>query len=79
MQLEFNDAVVTQMVDFLKDYAPPPFNHLPDAYPDLVNVPELWGAMFDISDGRSQARFVTSIFWPYVRRAARRLVAEHHS
>lgn len=76
---EFNDAVVTQMVDFLKDYAPPPFNHLPEAYPDLVRVPELWGAMFDISDGRSQARFVTSVFWPYVRRAARRLVAEHHS
>ena len=76
---EFKDAVITQMVDFLKDYAPPPFNHLPEAYPDLVRVPELWGAMFDISDGRSQARFVTSIFWPYVRRAARRLVNEHHS
>jgi 1,2-diacylglycerol 3-beta-galactosyltransferase len=76
---EFGDAVITQMVDFLKDYAPPPFNHLPEAYPDMVRVPELWGAMFDISDGRSQARFVTSIFWPYVRRAARRLVREHHS
>ncbi len=76
---EFDDAVITQMVDFLKDYAPPPFNHLPEAYPDLVRVPELWGAMFDISDGRSQARFVTSVFWPYVRRAARRLVNDHHS
>ena len=76
---EFKDAVITQMVDFLKDYAPPPFNHLPEAYPELVRVPELWGAMFDISDGRSQARFVTSIFWPYVRRAARRLVNDHHS
>jgi 1,2-diacylglycerol 3-beta-galactosyltransferase len=76
---EFGEAVITQMVDFLKDYAPPPFNHLPEAYPDMVRVPELWGAMFDISDGRSQARFVTSIFWPYVRRAARRLVREHHS
>ncbi|HEX7542134.1 MAG TPA: glycosyltransferase [Anaerolineales bacterium] len=76
---EFGEAVITQMVDFLKDYAPPPFNHLPEAYPDMVRVPELWGAMFDISDGRSQARFVTSIFWPYVRRAARRLVRDHHS
>jgi 1,2-diacylglycerol 3-beta-galactosyltransferase len=76
---EFDETVITQMVDFLKDYAPPPFNHLPEAYPDLVRVPELWGAMFDISDGRSQARFVTSVFWPYVRRAARRLVREHHS
>jgi 1,2-diacylglycerol 3-beta-galactosyltransferase len=76
---EFDDTVITQMVDFLKDYAPPPFNHLPEAYPDLVRVPELWGAMFDISDGRSQARIVTSLFWPYVRRSARRLIREHHS
>lgn len=76
---EFGGSVITQMVDFLKDYAPPPFNHLPKVYPDLVRVPELWGAMFDISDGRPQARIVTSTFWPYVRRAARRLVREHHS
>jgi 1,2-diacylglycerol 3-beta-galactosyltransferase len=76
---EFGEAVNTQMVDFIKEYAPPPFNRLPEVYPDLVRVPELWGAMFDISDGRSQARIVTSTFWPYVRRAARRLVREHHS
>ncbi len=76
---EFGEAVVTQMVDFLKEYAPPPFNRLPEAYPDMVRVPELYGAMFDISDGRSQARIVTSTFWPYVRRAARRLVRDHHS
>jgi len=75
----YGEAVITQMVDFLKDYAPAPFNHLPEVYPDLVRVPELWGAMFDISDGRPQARIVTSTFWPYVRRAARRLVREHHS
>jgi 1,2-diacylglycerol 3-beta-galactosyltransferase len=79
IQCEFGEAVITQMVDFLKDYAPPPFNHLPEAYPDMVRVPELWGVMFDISDGRPQARLVTSVFWPYVRRAARRLVRDHHS
>jgi 1,2-diacylglycerol 3-beta-galactosyltransferase len=76
---EFGEAVNTEMVDFLKDYAPPPFNHLPEAYPEMVRLPELWGAMFDISDGRPQARIVTSTFWPIARRAARRLVREHHS
>jgi 1,2-diacylglycerol 3-beta-galactosyltransferase len=76
---EFGEAILTQMVDFLKDYAPPPFNRLPEVYPDLVHVPELWGVMFDISDGRSQARIMTSTFWPYVRRGARRLVRDHHS
>jgi 1,2-diacylglycerol 3-beta-galactosyltransferase len=76
---EFGDAVVTEMVDFLKDYAPPPFNLLPEIYPDIMRAPELWGALFDISDGRPQARFVTSTFWPYVRRAIHRLVRDHHS
>ena len=76
---EFGDAVITKMVDFLKEYAPEPFNHLPEIYPDLVRVPELWGAMFEIFDGRPQARFVTSTFWPIARKAARKLVNDHHS
>ncbi len=79
VRAEFGDAVQTNMVDFLKEYAPPPFNKLPEVYPDLVRVPELWGVFFDISDGRPQARFVSSAFWPYVRRAAHRLVREHDS
>jgi 1,2-diacylglycerol 3-beta-galactosyltransferase len=79
LELEFGDAITTEMVDFLKDYAPAPYNRLPEHYPDLVRVPELWGVGFYISDGRSQARIVTSTFWPYVRRAARRLVKEHPS
>jgi len=77
LQLEFDDRVTIEMVDFLKDYAPPPYNQLPRIYPDLVKVPELWGAGFKISDGRPQARMITSTFWPLVRRAAQRLVEEH--
>jgi len=76
---EFGEAITTEMVDFLKDYAPAPYNRLPEHYTDLVRVPELWGVGFFISDGRSQARIVTSTLWPYVRRAARRLVKEHPS
>lgn len=75
--LEYGDAVTIEMVDFMKDYAPPPYNSLPKMYPDLVRVPELWGVSFHISDGRPQARMLTSTFWPTVRRAARRLVREH--
>ncbi|HVM71210.1 MAG TPA: glycosyltransferase [Anaerolineales bacterium] len=76
---EFGDTLATEMVDFLKDYAPPPFNLLPEIYPDLVRAPDLWGAMFDISDGRPQARIIHSTFWPYVRRASHRLVRDHKS
>jgi len=79
LHLEFGDAVVTEIVDFLQDYAPPPYNRLPHIYPDLVRVPELWGVGFHISDGRRQARIMTSTLWPIVRRAARRLVREHPS
>lgn len=77
LQLEFGDALTTEMVDFLTDYAPPPSNRLPEFYPDLVRIPELWGVGFHISDGRSQARIMTSTMYPLVRRAARRLVSEH--
>jgi 1,2-diacylglycerol 3-beta-galactosyltransferase len=77
LQLEFGEAVSTEMVDFLKDYAPPPYNQLPRFYPEMVKLPELWGVGFKISDGRPQARLMTSTFWPIVRRAARRLVKEH--
>jgi len=77
LQLEFGDALTTEMVDFLTDYAPPPSNRLPEFYPDLVRIPELWGVGFHISDGRPQARLMTSTMYPIVRRAARRLVREH--
>ena len=76
LQLEFGDGVTFESVDFLKD-APPPYNQLPRFYPDMVKIPELWGVGFKISDGRPQARMITSSFWPLVRRAARRLVKEH--
>ena len=74
---EYGDTLVTKKVDFFKDYAPPPFNILPKLYPQMMKVPELWGAFFDLSDGRSQARFMTSAFWPYVSNAAHRLAKEH--
>ena len=76
---EYGDTLVTKMVDFFKDYAPLPLNYLPDLYPHMVKIPKLWGAFFDLSDGRSQARFMTSAFWPFVSTAARRLAYEHQN
>jgi 1,2-diacylglycerol 3-beta-galactosyltransferase len=75
--LEFGDAVTTEMVDFFKGYAPLPFNKMPDWYPDMVKAPNLWGLSFKISDGRARARAITASMWPYVGRAARRLVEAH--
>jgi 1,2-diacylglycerol 3-beta-galactosyltransferase len=77
LNLEFGDAITTEMVDFLKDYAPQPYNQLPRFYPEMVRIPELWGVGYRISDGRPQARIMTSTLWPIVRNAARRLIREH--
>jgi 1,2-diacylglycerol 3-beta-galactosyltransferase len=77
IQLEYGDAVTTEMVDFFKSHAPLPLNKLPDWYPDMVKAPHLWGLSFKMSDGRRRARAITASMWPYVGRAVRRIVKEH--
>ena len=79
LDLEFSNQVTTEMVDFFKDYAPIPFNRMPDLYPQLVKAPQLWQAGFYATDGRPQARIMTTALWPYARRAAKRLLDAHPS
>lgn len=79
LQLEFGDAVTTEMVDFFKDYAPLPFNKMPDWYPEMVKAPRLWSASFYATDGRARARAITTALWPYARQAARALFRAHPS
>ncbi len=77
--LEFGDSVTTEMVDFFKEYAPIPFNKMPELYPQMVKAPQLWGAGFYATDGRPQARVLTTAFWPYTARAAKTLLNSHPS
>jgi 1,2-diacylglycerol 3-beta-galactosyltransferase len=77
VHLEFKNKVTTEMVDFFKDHAPPPFNHAGDLYPYMVKAPRLWGASFHATDGRAQARVITTTLWPLARPAARTLVKSH--
>jgi 1,2-diacylglycerol 3-beta-galactosyltransferase len=77
LELEYGDAISTEMLDFFKGYAPLPFNKMPDWYPDMVKAPQLWGLSFKISDGRMRARAITASMWPYVGRAARKIVKNH--
>ena len=74
VHLEYGDSVTTEMVDFFKDYAPPPFNRAGEIYPYLVKAPQLWSASFHATDGRARARVITATMWPIARRAARELV-----
>lgn len=79
LQLEFGDLITTEMVDIFKEHSPMPINRLPQWYPYMVKAPHLWGASFHISDGRAQARAITSTLWPAVSRIARRIVNSHPS
>ena len=77
LQIEYGDRFTYEMIDFFKDYAPPPFSRLPEMYPELVKAPRLWGASFYATDGRARARMITSSLWPVARLGARRLVRDH--
>jgi len=77
IELEYGDAVTTEMVDFIKSHAPLPLNKMPDWYPDMVKAPQLWGLSFKMSDGRRRARAITASMWPYVGRAAKAMVKNY--
>ena len=70
------DDIEVLLVDALHKYAPTPFNRLPGLYPRMVRTPRMWGMGFRVSNGRQRGRVLTSLIWPYVRRASQRLVAE---
>ncbi len=77
VHLEYKNEVTTEMVDFFKEYAPPPFNRLGAMYPYMVKAPRLWRASFYATDGRARARMITTTTWPIARRAVKALVREH--
>ncbi|HSO11334.1 MAG TPA: glycosyltransferase [Anaerolineales bacterium] len=77
INIEYKNKVTTEMVDFFKDYAPRPFNRVGDMYPYMVKAPHLWSASFRATDGRTQARAITTTMWPLARQAAKTLVKSH--
>ncbi len=70
------ESVEIQLVDFLKEHAPIPFNRLPELYPFMVKKPAGWGLGYRLSDNPGRARALTNILWPYISRAARRIIGE---
>jgi 1,2-diacylglycerol 3-beta-galactosyltransferase len=70
--LEFPGAISTEMVDFFKKYAPPPFDLAPETY-----LPDLWKLGFNLSNGRRRTKALVDAFWPYIKSAAYRLIEEH--
>ncbi len=78
LELEFPGCFEIQLIDVFKQYAPPPLNLAPAAYPGMVRVPQMWGFGYHVTDSHRRARALTGAAWPYVRRAARRFAREQH-
>ena len=77
LHLKYGESFTAQMVDFFKDYAPPPFSKMSDLYPEMVKAPRLWQASFYATNGRGRARVITASLWPIAREPARNLVRDH--
>ena len=79
LNLEYGDRISTSMVDVFKDYAPRPFNRMPELYPHMVRVPRAWELSYRLSDGNRRARLITASAWPYLRSKTRSLILQHPS
>ena len=77
LNLEFPNRFETEMVDFFKHYAPPPFNLAGPTYPAMSKMTYMWEWMFKGSDDPDRMRIVYSTFWPYIRLPLYRLIKEH--
>lgn len=74
---QYGPEAQVRMVDALKEYAPYPFNRLPDWYPNMVRHRRIWKHSYRLSDAARRTRLIDTLAWPFVRRATRRLVCDH--
>jgi 1,2-diacylglycerol 3-beta-galactosyltransferase len=79
LDVEYGESVTSEMVDIFKDYAPLPFNRMPDWYPYMVKFPRLWGLSFKATNTRTASRAINTTFKPFVTRTARSIVRNHPS
>ncbi len=79
LEIEYPGVFTCEKVDIFKDYAPRPLNRMPDWYPYMVLAPQIWGASFKVTDGRAQARAITTTMWPVAARTARSIIKNHPS
>ena len=69
--------VTAEMLDFFIEYAPPPFDLAVTTYAPMAQVPDLWELGYKLSNGKYRSKLMQEVLWPYVRKAAERLVEEH--
>jgi 1,2-diacylglycerol 3-beta-galactosyltransferase len=77
LNLDYPGQIDTEMIDFFKDYYPPPLSYASEIYPPISKFPDVWGFYYRISDGRRRTRAVNDLIYPYIRRATHKLVNEN--
>ncbi len=77
LEIYFPNQVTTEMLDFFVEYAPPPFDMAVTTYAPMAQVPDLWELGYKLSNGKYRSKLVQEVLWPYIRKAAERLVEEH--
>jgi len=77
LEIYFPGQVTTEMLDFFKVYAPPPFDKAVTTYAPMAQVPDLWELGYRLSNGKYRSKLIQDVIWPYVRKAAESLVQEH--
>lgn len=77
LQAEFPDQVDWEMVDFFKDYAPPPLNNAGPDYSNMAQFPDFWELIFEASNTRTISKLAQLLAWPLVKSGMERLIAEH--
>jgi 1,2-diacylglycerol 3-beta-galactosyltransferase len=77
INLEFPGQTTQEMVDVFREYAPPPLTNLPEIYPPLSRMTNVWKMGYHLSDGPRRTRLFYQMIWPYIRWGLNRLVREH--
>ncbi|MCD6577673.1 MAG: glycosyltransferase [Anaerolineaceae bacterium] len=77
LKLEFPENFTYEMVDFFKEYSPPPLNLAGPVYPLMSQMEYMWEFTFKASDNPDFMRVLFSAFWPYIRFGIYRMLREH--
>ena len=77
LETYFPGQVTTEMLDFFKAYAPPPFDKAVTTYAPMAQVPDLWELGYRLSNGKYRSKLIQEVLWPYVRTATVNLVQDH--
>jgi len=75
--LEFPNTYTFEMVDFFKEYSPPPLHLAGPTYTLMSRMEYLWKFTFEVSNDADRMRVIFSTFWPYIRLGIYQLIRDH--